>query len=46
MASPSPAPSLYDDLTAVVVEAVKSMSPTQKATLLLNTSLDMIEAGQ
>ena len=44
--SPSPAPSSFDELTTEVVEAVKTMTPVQKANLLLNTSLAMIDAGQ
>lgn len=46
MPSPSPAPSSFDELTTEVVEAVKTMTPVQKANLLLNTSLAMIDAGQ
>ncbi|EJD04432.1 uncharacterized protein FOMMEDRAFT_82069 [Fomitiporia mediterranea MF3/22] len=42
MASPAP----QDDLTPAVFDAVQQMNTAQKAALLLNTSLAMIEAGQ
>lgn len=40
------APLQPEELTAEVVEAVRSMTPVQKAILLLDTSLAMIETGQ
>ncbi|KAI5122658.1 hypothetical protein M0805_007919 [Coniferiporia weirii] len=42
MASPSP----QDELTNEVFDAVLTMNPVQKATLLLDTSLALIQAGQ
>lgn len=42
MASPAP----QDELTPAVFDAVQTMSAGQKASLLLNTSLAMIQAGQ
>ncbi|KAH8112135.1 hypothetical protein DFH11DRAFT_1609969 [Phellopilus nigrolimitatus] len=46
MASLTPAPQLQDELTVTVFDAVQTMSPARKASLLLDTSLTLIQAGQ
>lgn len=35
-----------DELNTVVFDALQSLSPVRKASLLLDTSLELIQAGQ
>lgn len=41
----SPAPQAQDELTIVVFDAVQMLPPTRKASLLLDISLGLIQAG-
>ena len=40
------APTIHDELTHTVLLAAQSLSVSQKADFLLQTALDMIEAGR